>query len=468
MSAPTTARAAARARRRKKERGIALIMVLGAIAIMVVMLAEFQDDAGAEFASATAARDGVQAEYFARSAISLERLLIASEPTMRQAITPLFMLMKQTPPQLPVWEYSDRILGAFNDPDGSKDFSSLSGLDLTLSKNLGLKGGHFEIQVVDEDAKLNVNMGGANEIAHIRLAKELMSTMAPIQYNPLFEQRDATGNYNDRLTICSALVDWADVDEQLFSCDVTNSPSSNAVEDSFYQLLAKPYRRKNAPYDSLEELHMVRGISDDFWSVFVDPEPTNPSKRIMTVWGQGTVNVNSANALTLYGVVCSGAPQADLCLDPAQMQLFIMGITMAKGITMGAPLFGSPKDFISAMKGTGPLGPMLTMIGLKPVKFQSESDFAKSISTNSKVFSIYAVGAVKGFRRETRVKIHTVVDFRGSEPVTGGAPAPASTNSNSNAGGQQVQTSGAASAMGAITTALQPNVGGQVLYFEIE
>jgi general secretion pathway protein K len=467
----SASRAAARTRRRKKERGVALIMVLGAIAIMVVMLAEFQDDAGAEYAAATAARDSVQAEYFARSAVSLERLLIASEPTMRQAITPLFMLLKQTPPQLPVWEYSDRILGAFNDQDGSKDFSSLSGLDLSLSKNLGLKGGKFEVTVVDEDAKLNVNMGGANQIAHIRLAKQLMSVMSPIQYNPLFEQRDSTGNFNDRLTICSAIIDWADTDEQLFSCDLSNGPSSNAVEDSWYALLTKPYKRKNAPYDSLEELHMARGVNDDFWATFVDPEPTDPRKRIMTVWGQGTVNVNSANALTLYGLVCAGAPTADLCTDPLQMQLFVMAMTMAKGITMGAPIFGSPKDFISAMEGKGMLGPMLALLGLKPVKFQSESDFAKSLSTQSKVFSIYAVGAVKGFRRETRVKIHTVVDFRGIDPVLAGGggatPASSATAGAPTAGGQQVATPGANNSS-SIAAALQPNIGGNVLYYEIE
>lgn len=467
-------RAAARARRRKKESGVALIMVLGAIAVMVVMLAEFQDDAGAEFAAATAARDGVQAEYFARSAVNLTRLLIASEPTMRAGIAPLFMLLKQNPPQLPVWEYSDRILGAFNDKDGSGDFAQLSGLDLSLGKNLGLKGGHFEVTVVDEDAKINVNMGASNEIAHIRLAKELMSTMAPIQYNTLFEQRDSSGNYNDRLTICSALIDWADADEQLFSCDVTNAPSSNAVEDSWYQLLpTKPYRRKNAPYDSLEEMHMVRGVSDDFWTTFVDPEPTDPKKRIMTVWGQGTINVNSANPLTLYGVVCSGAPTADLCIDPLQMQLFVMGMTMARGITMGAPLFGSAKDFVNTMEGKGMLGPLLTLLGMKPVKFQSESDFVKSIATTSKVFSIYAVGAVKGFKRETRVRIHTVVDFRNTEAITGssakGAPgqtAGAPGIPPVQGGGQQVQT--ANSLNGPINSAMGANVGGQVLYFEIE
>jgi general secretion pathway protein K len=453
---------AARLRRKRSERGVALIMVLGAIAIMIVMLAEFQDDAGAEFASATATRDGVQAEYFARSAVNLTRLLIAAEPTMRTAISPLFMLMKQKPPQLPVWVYADRILAAFNDKESSQDFVGLAGVDLSLGKNLGLKGGRFEVVAVDEDAKVNVNMGGANEIAHIRLAKQLMSKMAPIQYNPLFEQRDSTGNYNDRLTVCSAIIDWADPDQQLYSCDLTSAPSSNAVEDAWYQLLPKPYKRKNAPYDSLEELHMVRGVTDDFWSTFVDPDPTDPRKREMTVWGQGMVNVNTANPLTLYALVCSGAPTADICTDPTQMPLFVMGVTMAQGITMGMPLFGSPSDFISTVKGKGMLGPLLTTMGVKPVtKFQSESDFGKSIATESKVFSIYAVGVVKGFKRETRIKIHAVVDFRQAPVVNPSAAGAASAPT-------PAPSASAGTDPNAILSALQPSVGGQVLYYNIE
>ncbi len=469
MSAPGKRRA-----RRKSERGVALIMVLGAIAIMIVMLAEFQDDAGAELASATAARDGVQAEYFARSAVNLTRLLIAAEPTMRTAISPLFMLMNQKPPQLPVWIYADKVLAAFNDKEAGDDFAGFAGVDLSLGKNLGLKGGRFEVVAVDEDSKVNVNMGGSNAIAHIRLARELMSKMAPIQYSPLFDQRDSTGNVNDRLTTCAAIVDWADPDEQLYSCDLTAAPSSNAVEDAWYQLLPKPYKRKNAPYDSLEELHMVRGVTDDFWATFVEPDPTDPRKRELTVWGQGAVNVNTANAPTLYAMVCSGAPQADMCTDPMQMPIFVMGLTMAQGITMGMPLFGTPQDFIATMKGKGPLGSIMFPsgaggagggLGLKPVqKFLSESDFAKSIATESKVFSIYAVGVVKGYKRETRVKIHAVVDFRSAPLVnlTAGAPAPAPTASATPAAGAP------GTDPNALLAALQPSVGGQILYYTIE
>jgi general secretion pathway protein K len=469
----TTRAKIARARRKSQERGIALVMVLGAIAVLTVMLAELQEDTSAEFAAAQADRDAAQAEYFARSAVSLSRLLIASEPTIRQAIAPLFMMMKRTPPQLPVWEFSDRILGAFNDQESSNDWAKTSGLDLSAAKNLGLQGGRFELVIIDEDSKINVNLGASNEIAHIRLAKQLMSAMLPPQYTPLFEQKDQAGNANDRLTICSSIIDWADVDETRFSCDFTQSaPTSGGVEDyGYYQYLPKPYRIKNAPYDSLEELHLVRGIGDDYWSTFVDPDPTNPRKRVFTVWGQGTVNVNSANGLTLYSLVCSGAPQAELCTDPNQMAMFISGVTMAQGISMGAPIFGSPADFINTMKGQGMLGPLLTSMGMKPVKFQSESEFAKSISTESKIFSIYAVGVVKGWKRETRTSIHAVVDFRAAPGLTGGPPGtpgapppggsstPPPPNPPSGSSGNNPN---------ALNAAMLPSTGGTVIHYKVE
>ena len=120
---------------------------------------------------------------------------------MRQSIAPLFMLMKRTAAAASGLGVSDRLLGAFNDTEASKDFAGLSRLDLSQGKNLGLKGGRFEVVIVDEDSKIDVNMGASNEIAHIRLARELMGRMAPLQYDALFSRRDATGNTTDRLQI---------------------------------------------------------------------------------------------------------------------------------------------------------------------------------------------------------------------------------------------------------------------------
>jgi general secretion pathway protein K len=474
-------------RKRSNERGVALVMVIGAIAVLASMLAEFQEETSAELGAAIAHRDSMKAEYHARSAIHLSRLLLAAEPTMRQALAPLFMMMKRTPPQLPIWEYADLLLGAFNDEEASGEFARTASLDLTGAKNVGLKGGRFELQIVDEDAKINVNSGGSSPATQLRLAQQLMSHFAPANLNRLFEARDEQGNQTDRLQMCAGVLDWADPDEQAYNCDIrAGGAASNAIEDAFYSARTKPYKRKNAPFDSLEELHMVRGINDDLWFSLIDPDPTNPKKRNVTVWGQGTVNVNSANAATLLSLVCAGAVHgAELCNDPTQMASFVSGIAMAKAFSMGAPIFGSPREFITTAKGGGVIGPMLAGLGIKPVKFLSDGDFAKMIATESKVFSIYAVGVVRPraskptepgraaaqdsdagtdgtaapppASRDTRVKIQAVIDFRPNQQM-GLQPTGAGTTT----------ATAATATPGTAAIPQQLANGGRLLYFRIE
>ena len=482
-------------RRRRSRRGVALIMVLAAITILTVLLTEFQDESSAELSGALSDRDALKAEYLARSGINLSRLLIASEPTIRAAIAPLFMMLTQgkgSAPQIPVWEFSDRVLGAFNDSTGAEEFQALAGVNLSEGRNLGIEGGRFEVVIVDEDSKINANVAARGDaFSQTRMVQQLMAMMGGEQYTPLFEERDLDDQFSDRMSICSALIDWADPDENFTSCDLTatQAASSAAPEDSFYQMLKDPYRRKNAAYDSLEELRLVRGVGDDFWSTFVDPEPGNPKKRVMTVWGQGKVNVNTANAQTILTIVCTGAPSAPLCNDPAQMQTFLMFVSMAKGFTMGAPLFFSPKAFVNTMKGKGMVGPMLTTLGIEPVQFLSDSEVEKTVATESQVFSIYADGVVPGFRRETRVRIHTVVDFRtapppgfgpgflppGMEGMAGTAPGGVgATNlpgtAPTTATGSTPLGAGADGQLGAdaIQGALVPNPGGTVIYWRME
>ncbi len=410
----------ARRRALRKRRGVALIMVLGALTILTVMLAEFQDETSAEFGSALSQRDALQAEYAAQSAVNLSRLLIASEPTIRRGLAPLFLLMKQAPPQIPVWEFASQVLGAFNDADGAESFKLLSGVDIGDGENLGLDGASFDIQVVDEDAKINLNIAAKGDaFSQARLAQQIIGLMAGPQYDPMFEGRDRDGAFSDRMTICGAIIDWVDPDQDAYVCDPHSGSAQQAgAEDAFYQLLPKPYARRNSAFDSLEELRLVRGVGDDFWATFVDPDPERPEKRVVTVWGQGQINVNTANGQTILAVVCGAAvPGTPLCTDPTEAAKFLTAMSMVKGFTMGAPLFGTPKAFLSAIKGRGMFGAVLSALEMKPVVLLSEAELLKAIATESKVFSIYATGIVRAGKRETRVRIHTVVDFRGAPTV---------------------------------------------------
>jgi len=464
-------------RRKKNQRGVALILVLGSIAIMTVMLTEFQDEATSELSAALADRDSLKAEYLAKSGVNLGRLLIAAEPVIRQGLGLLSLALGSKPGQVPVWEFSDRILGAFNDKEGSADFASLTGTDMTKGKNLGIEGGRFDVDIVDEDSKINVNIASRGDpFTQTRLAQQLLALMTGEQYNPMFEQRDRDDSFTDRAAVCGALIDWADADEDLNACDPsTAAPTSRATEDISYQLLKKPYFRKNAAYDSLDELHLVRGVSDDFWATFIDPDPNNPKKRVMTVWGQGLVNVNTANAMTLLAIVCANAvPTTKLCTDPMESQKFLMGVTMLRAFLGGIPVFGQGADFTKAMKGQGSglVGTMLkTMIGLEPVQFKSDTEVNRVLTAESKVFSIYSTGEIPGYQRKTRIRLHTVVDFRGAPAPGAGTAQPNTTNPPNRPATPPptgtVNTVGSSSA-DPLSAALAPNPGGTIVYYRME
>lgn len=459
---------------RSSQAGVAVILVMAAITVMAIMLVEFQDEAASDLASALSERDALKAEYAAKSGINLSRLLIASEPTIRKTLTPLFMMMRSTPPQIPIWEFADQVLGAFSDQEGLDRFRGLAPLDMTESKNLGLEGAGFELIVVDEDSKLNLNVAARGDaFSQNRTGAAILGLIGGLQYNPMFEERDADGQFSSRQEVCSALVDWADPNIETYGCDPhSGTAQASGAEDNFYQMLPDAYKRKNAAFDSLEELHLVRGISEDFWATFVEPDPFDPRSRPVTVWGQGGTNVNTANAQAVLAIVCANALDAPMCTDAEQAMQFLSTVELLKTFTAGAPIFSSPRAFINAMKGTGPVGEMLKAIGVQPASFRSEAETKKAIATESKVFSIVATGYVRQPRRETRVRIHAVVDFRGApKPSEALADAAAALGASAEDAQKAADDVLAALPQGAteeaITGAFKADPAGKMLYYRI-
>jgi len=310
--------------------------------------------------------------------------------------------------------------------------------------------------------------------------------------------------------VCSAIIDWIDPDQDQALCDPTSTTAQQAAaEDSFYQLLKKPYQRKNAAFDSLEELHRVRGISDDFWATFVDPDPDNPDKRIVTVWGQGAVNVNTANAQTLLAVVCQASNNlARMCMDATEAQKFIMAMTMLRGFMPGLPMFKNAQEFVSTLQqtnqaaapgapaagaipglgaggGGSPVAAIMKALGIEPIPIVSAAETAKMVTTESKVFSIYATGYVRSGKRETSVRVHAVVDFRGApspqqqlndlvsrltqgtngQPGANGQP---STNGIQNGSTASTEPLPQGASQGAILSLLKPGPGGNIVYYRVD
>jgi general secretion pathway protein K len=350
----------------RRKRGIALVMVLGTLTILAFMLSEFQDTVSAELGSSLSARDQIKAEYAAKSGMNLARLLISAEPTMRRELLPLFMLLGEQPKQIAVWAFADGILGAFNDAEGSEAFKSLSGLSLHSGRNLGLSGAGFTLKIVDEDSKFNFNLAArADTFSQQRAAEQILTLITGSQFDEYFEKLNDKGELNDRQTICAAIIDWVDPNSDRNLCDPTNANAvQSGAEDSYYSLLPRPDKRKNAAFDSLEELRLVRGISEEFWTTFVQPDPDRPESRNVTVWASGKVNVNTANPLVLLRAACQLAvPGTKLCEDPLQQMAFLQTLKILAGFGAGMPLFASPQAFLDTLQGKGRAAIFLKALG---------------------------------------------------------------------------------------------------------
>ena len=414
-------------RRSRGEQGVALIMVMGVIAVITVFVSELMSNTSTAFQVAVSERDRLQAEYLARSGLNLTRLLIAKEPDIRKVVAPLYsMVLGHGPPQLNVWSFADALLMPFANPAGAKESADQTGVNFALMQGIKDTGGTFEVISIPENSMINLNkpLFWQGDEARTSLAMQLFALTGGYQnqspYDALFNMTDPDGQLTSRLDVVSAVIDWWDEDEQRTVFDPGASKvQSSGHEDDIYSRFAEPYRVKNAPYDSLEELRLIRGFTDDFWSTFVEPDPEDPRSRQVTVYGSGAVNPNESRPEVLWSRVCSFVSTQPLCQDPLQRQAFVTLFATARNI-LPIGLFEKPSDFLNFMEGRGSqrdLYPMLKMMLGKdnplmlwtPVIIPQDKRqlMNGAFVTSARIFVIQAVGRVN----KASIRVNTVVNF---------------------------------------------------------
>jgi general secretion pathway protein K len=202
-------------------------------------------------------------------------------------------------------------------------------------------------------------------------------------------------------------------------------------------------------------------MNDNIWATFCDPNPADPSKRIVTVWGSAQINPNTASIQTILAVMCGRQPTAEICTDPQKYMQAASVLGLVQMFTKGMPLFANADFFINTLQGQTPFGQMIFSItGAKPFTFQSPSDMAKKFSTESKVFSLYVTGVVTiNANNSSRVTIHEVVDFRGA-PAIPDSITSSTTSSNPLAAAPSTTASSTANS--------GPSPAGSAVYYRME
>jgi len=425
---------------RVREQGVAMLVAILTILILAIVLADMHQNTATSFQLATTQRDRLRAEYMARSGVNLTRMLIANEPAIRTAVQPVYqaMLGGRRLPQLPIWSFANEVLEPFCNYEAAQANRDQSGIDFSAAAGLGDTGGTCQIVAFAENSKLNLNnpLHLAGDQGRLNVAMQVFAMTGGYQaqspFDPLFERRDGDGQITTRLDIISALIDWWDYDAQrtVFDPGAGRVESNSGAEDDIYQSFRDPYQVKNAPFDTMAELRLIRGVGDDFWATFVEPDPDDPTTRTLTIYGSGKVHLNEARAEVLLARTCSIIPAQPLCTDPTEAAKFLQIINTARALAP-IPWFSNVNDYVQFLQGQGQgiaLRPMLEGLGLGPdllpqpvtITSQQQQQMAQVFLTSAAIIFVQSTGRVgaceedpeeRGPGRCTAIRIRSVLNF---------------------------------------------------------
>ncbi|MBS1118812.1 MAG: hypothetical protein H6Q90_1040 [Deltaproteobacteria bacterium] len=316
--------------RRRKQRGVALLAVLVALAIILVMTSQFGTETNIDLFAAANGRDQMRSHFLARSATNLAELVIR----LQQRIDNI----KQLRGQVQITDFADQVVLAFC--GGAEEVKSAVGFSPSSVKGLGADIGTCGIvnqQITTEDDKLNVNCFNGNDATAATFKSALDALVYFNAYDPVFEEADAEGYRRDRALQVAAIADYID------SNSLKNRERGTS-EDYGYESLKDPYRPKNNYLDSLGELKLVRGIDDRFWSLFGSG---------FTVYGACKVNLSALSNSQLVAAILFLAaknPNDPVVQDPKK--LFALASIVARAKQFGMQ-FQTIDDFIEYVKDPG-------------------------------------------------------------------------------------------------------------------
>jgi general secretion pathway protein K len=248
----------------RRRSGSALIIALWVIALLSLMIGSFAFEMKLESRIASYYRQRLKAEQLAQSGIDKARFLLAQSAEINPVNSDDTHADKS-------WYDQARRLK--------------EGLNVVHTTEM-LGDGELSITIVPEPSLINVN--------------ELKT---PADWEGIFDLGGIPEEEWPQLY--DAFMDWIDADDVLHP--------DGAESDDYYLKLDKPYRAKNGPLDTVDELLLIRGFTNTYYYGGVLEPPggrgeTNEIKTIkgiaglLTTFGSRQVNINAASLDVLKAI----------------------------------------------------------------------------------------------------------------------------------------------------------------------
>lgn len=231
----------------KDNRGFALILTILIVSMVVVLTLQFNNSMWSDLYSSANLRDGIRLRFIARSGVNCALAVLSEDSSS-------------------------------NDSDSLQEAWANS-KELSLNSVTMFESGHFQVEISDLSGKIQVNRlinedGKYNEAQKMLLMRLLSSEQF---------QLDSEKVEN----LIDAIKDWIDPDD-----DVTRF----GAETGYYQSLESPYSCKNGPIESLGQMLLIKGVTKE---LFYGNEHLPGISNYLTVYGDGKININTADPLVL-------------------------------------------------------------------------------------------------------------------------------------------------------------------------
>ena len=323
------------------QRGIALIAVAGALAMLGVVTTEFTTDTDVDYEAAKNAQNDMRAHFLARSGMNLARLVIR--------VQKVFDDYRQYLGDIQLADYLPMFIGAFGGSQAEVEAlgEAVGGVNTDMIEGLGLPYGPddgFDLAGTTDDGKINMNCAMGSQATQQALQTQLAAMFYPEAFDELFQTEDAEGWRRDRATQVAAMLDYVDRDG-------ARSDAPGTPDEYGYETLRDDDRPKNNYLDTVGEIKLVRGIDDRMWTLF---------GSAFTVYGDCKVNVGAVQDVNLIAaLIFVSAKNVDdpILRDPNKLWALAQYVANARNLGIMFDDLNSVAEFVKEPGGA--LGDLL-------------------------------------------------------------------------------------------------------------
>lgn len=254
-------------------RGVAMMMALFVMMILTFLATEVAFRTGVENNIAVQGISRLRAYYAAKAGVelSLFRILLYKKAMAsfgeqlgenKSMLDPIWRFPFMWPPVLP-----DEVSGV--DKSQIQAAVKESKMDAT-----------YAVTIESEGGKIDVNDLGSDSEAMVKATKNqlLQIFQVELESNEKFSEKYRTFNFEE---LVLHMIDWVDENEESLV---------GGAERNYYQDARSEFIPPNAPFKTLDELHMVATMTDEIFQVL---------SRQVTVFGSKGVNVNYSDKYVL-------------------------------------------------------------------------------------------------------------------------------------------------------------------------